>query len=89
MTEAITTLNVPVVNQFGKPLGAEYNGRMVYEDGKAINVKINDGRYSDAVGVFTFPKGAQVPRGGPAEAHWLAGNPPAIPKFSTTQNIPV
>ncbi len=93
VTEAITTLSVPVINQFGKPLGAEYNGREVYENGKPINVAVNGGKYPDDVGVFTTPTKAQsrdpVTQGGQAEQNWLAGNPLAIPNQSYTQNIPV
>jgi hypothetical protein len=87
VTEAMTTLSVPVVNQFGKPLGGEYNGHEVYENGKAINVAINNGKYPDAVGVFRAEGVTKA--GNAAEKQWLAGNPLAIPKITTTENIPV
>jgi hypothetical protein len=93
VTEAITTLSVPVVNQFGNALGGEYNGHMVDEDGKPINVVINNGKYPDDVGVFVLPTAAQsqgpVLQGSLAEQNWLAGAPLAIPNQSYTQNIPV
>ena len=89
MTEAITILTVPVVNQFGKPLGGEYDGHEVYENGKAINVAVNGGKYPDDVGVLTTPATAQVRQGSAAEKQWLAGNPLAIPNQSYTQNIPL
>jgi hypothetical protein len=87
VTEATTTLSVPVVNQFGKTLGSEYSGQMIYENGKATNVAVNGGKYPDVVGVLGAE--GETTAGSPAERNWLAGNPLAIPNQSYTQNIPV
>ena len=89
VTEATTTLSVPVVNQFGKTLGSEYSGHMIYENGKATNVAVNGGKYPDVVGVFAFPPNPQVLQGSLAEQNWLSGNSLAVPNQSFTQNIPV
>ena len=78
----------PVDGQFGKILSGIYNRQQVQENGSglfaAINVKIENGQYSDWVGVDVLPPSSSqnpnpCPAGGQEEQNWLGGTPLAIP----------
>ncbi len=73
-------ISVPVVDQFGKPLGAEYNGHQVYEtinggNQSGINTTLKNGSYNDPVGFYalTAPPNL-VAAGSQAELNWLAAS---------------
>ena len=85
--------SVPVVDQFGKPLGSEYNGHEVYEtinggNQAGINTTLKNGSYNDPVGFYTYT-GKKVPNGGGAEQAWLAPGAPqatiGLPQQSSPQ----
>lgn len=59
-TMAGTAVSVKVVDQFGNPLAGVYNKSTVYEGGRSINVTVNNGYYSDYVGI-----GEQAPANTP------------------------
>jgi hypothetical protein len=99
-TAILSSVTVPVVNQFGKSLGAEYNGHEVYEtisgvnggNPVGINQKVENSSYDDPVGFLSFtPNAKEWPVGSTGAAAWLTTtqqNTFTVPD-STAQNIAV
>lgn len=92
------TITVPVVDQFGKALGSEYNGQEVYEtinnaaNSVAINQNLKNSGYNDPVGFYSpNPMKTQriVAAGSQTEQNWLAPGSPqasiAVPQQASPQ----
>lgn len=77
-----TVLSVPVVNQFGNALGAEYNGHEVYEtinggNKVGINTTLQNGSYDDPVGFYACANPIVEAAAGSALANkWLLPGSP-------------
>ena len=93
-TVAVAEQEVTVDDQFGNPLGAEYNGASVYEQSggqfKDINRQLQSGSYAGPLGFFKTSNINGVPANSPQAMAWLnAQQLPLQSPQSYTQNIPV
>ncbi|HQU44194.1 MAG TPA: hypothetical protein PK867_15345 [Pirellulales bacterium] len=88
------TQSITVLDQFGNPLDAMYNGAPVFENAngkwRPINVTVNGAVYSDPVGsTVDRPGGADFPAGSPTATGWPTAPHSSAMLFAGTQNIPV